>query len=84
MLLLVNFFYIRKKFNYKIVLMTVGRGEAARTILGDVSTWNPFFSITSPSMGGAKVLSMTNLANVSTKNQYFSFTGPSMVNTRVF
>ena len=55
-----------------------------RERLGDVSTWNPFFSITSPSMGGAKVLSMTNLANVSTKNPYFSFTGPSMVNARVF
>ena len=63
--------------------MTVGGGEAARTNLGDVSTKNPFFSLTGPSMGGAKVLSMTNLANVSTKNPYFSFTGPSMVNARV-
>ena len=51
--------------------------------LGDVSTKNPFFSITSPSIGGAKVLSMTMLANVSTKNPYISFTGPSMVNFRV-
>ena len=60
--------------------MTVGGGEAARTHLGDVSTKNPFFSITSPSMGGAKVLSMTNLANVSAKNLNISFTGLSMVN----
>ena len=63
--------------------MTVGGGEAARTNLGDVSTWNPLFSVTSPSMGGAKVLSMTNLANVSTKNLYFSFMGPFMVNAQV-
>ena len=72
-----------RKFFYKSVLMTVGGGEAARTNLGDVSTKNPFFSFTGPSMGGAKVLSMTNLANVSTKNPYFSFTGPSMVSTQV-
>ena len=60
--------------------MTVGGGEAARTNLGDVSTKNPFFSIASPSMGGAKVLSMTNLANVSAKNPNISFTGLYMVN----
>ena len=48
--------------------MTVGGGEAARTNLGDISTTNPFLSLTGPSMGGAKVISMTNLANVSTKN----------------
>ena len=63
--------------------MTVGGGEAARTNLGDVSTNNPFFSITSPSMGGAKVLSMTNLANVSAKNPDISSMGPSMVNAQV-
>ena len=74
------FFSIIWKFFYIRVLMTVGGGEAARTNLGDVSTKNPFFSITSPSIGGAKVLSMTNLANVSAKNLNISFTGLSMVN----
>ena len=65
------------------MLITVDGGEAARTNLGDVSTKNPFFSLTGPSMGGAKVLSTTNLANESTKNPYFSFTGPSMVSAQV-
>ena len=64
--------------------MTVGEGEAPRANLGDISTKNPFFSITSPYMVGAKVLSMANLANVSTKNPYSSFTGPCMVNARIF
>ena len=65
------------------MLMTVGGCEAARTNHCNVSTKNPFFSLTNPTMGGAKVLSTTNLANDSIKNPYFSFTGPSMVNAQV-
>ena len=64
--------------------MKVGEGEAARTNLGEISTTNPFFPLTGPSMGGAKVLSTTNLVNESTKNPYFSFTGPSMLSAQVF
>ena len=63
------FFSIIRKFFYIRLLMTVGGGEAARTNLGDVSTKNPFFSITSPSIGGAKVLSMTNLAKFQPRTQ---------------
>ena len=63
--------------------MKVGEGEAARTNLGEISTTNPFFPLTGPSIGGAKVLSTTNLANESTKNPYFSFMGPSMVGAQV-
>ena len=43
--------------------MKVGEGEAARTNLADISTANPFFPLTGPSMGGAKVLSTTSLVN---------------------
>ena len=41
--------------------MKVGEGEAARTNLGEISTTNPFFPLTGPSIGGAKVLSTTSL-----------------------
>ena len=57
------FFPIIGKFIYKRVLMTVRGGEAARTNLGEISTTNPFFPLTGPSIGGAKVLSTTSLVN---------------------
>ena len=63
--------------------MKVGEGEAARTNLGEISTTNPFFPLTGPSMEGAKVLSTTNLVNESTKDLYFSLMGPSMVGAQV-
>ena len=78
-----DFFSIIRKFFYKSVVMKDGEGEAARTNLCEISTTNPFFPLTGPSMGGAKVLSTTNLANESTKNPCFSFTGPSMVSAQV-
>ena len=77
------FFSIIKKFFYESVLMKVGEGEAARTNLGEISTTNPFFFLTGPSMEGAKVLSKTNLVNESTKNLYFSLMGPSKVRAQV-
>ena len=58
-----DFFSIIKKFFYESVLMKVGEGEAARTNLGEISTTNPFFPLTGPSIGGAKVLSTTSLVN---------------------
>ena len=63
--------------------MKVGEGEAARTILCEISTTNPVFPLTGLSMGGAKVLSTTNLDNESTKNPDFSFMGQSMVGAQV-
>ena len=59
----VIFFSIIKKFFYESVLMKVGEGEAARTNLGEISTTNPFFPLTGPSIGGPKVLSTTSLVN---------------------
>ena len=58
-----DFFSIIRKFFYESVLMKVGEGEAARTNLGEISTTNPFFPLTGPSIGGAKVLSTTSLVN---------------------
>ena len=78
-----DLFSIIRKFFYKSVVMKVGEGEAARTNLGEISTTNPFFFLTGPSMEGAKVLSKTNLVNESTKNLYFSLIGPSMVGAQV-